>query len=698
MPSAAAAAGEGAVATVGRVKAERPRDLRGPEPGTTGGRVGQGIGAGPMAGVIAKEKEVRVKPYYITTPIYYVNSDLHLGHAYTTVLADVFTRFHRLFGRDAYFLTGDDEHGQKVLEAALREGVDPKTLCDRMSVRFRDLWTRLNIDYSHYIRTTDPEHVALVQQMLQRLHDDGHLYAADYEGQYCVPCERFYTEKDLVEGACPECHRPVELLRERNWYFRMSAFQDWLVAHIEANPDFILPHIRRNEVLGFLRQPLRDLCISRNKERMSWGIELPFDRDYVCYVWVDALLNYVSGAGLGQDPERFNRLWPADAHLIGKDILTTHCVYWPTLLKALDIEPPRSFLIHGWWLAGDQKMSKSLGNVVQPLDLIDRVGVDAFRFFLIREMVPWNDSSFSAELLVKRVNTDLANDLGNLLSRVTNLAARHYNGRLPRAEGHTGEGALRRAAEQVLSDMEQRLERMDLYGLLEQVFGLLKLGNQWMEQCAPWKLVKSDAPTAGLVLADMAELLRLCASLLYPVMPTLSTRMLERLGAQAPVLAGLCWQEEGVGAIVHGDPLVPRIDEEAFLASLQPIPAAPSPSTPAPAGKEGETPEGLITFDDFGKVRLVAARILTAERVKGADRVLCLSVDCGEAQARTIVAGIAADHAPEELSGRMICVVANLQPAKIRGILSQGMLLAAKGPQGLALVDPGPVPPGTPIG
>lgn len=645
-----------------------------------------------------------MKPYYITTPIYYVNSDLHLGHAYTTVLADVFTRFHRLLGREAFFLTGDDEHGQKVLEAAQRAGISPKELCDRMSVRFRDLWTRLNIDYSHYIRTTDPGHVAVVQAMLQRLHDGGHLYAADYEGQYCVPCERFYTEKDLVDGGCPECHRPVELLKERNWYFRMSAFQDWLVAHIEANPDFILPHTRRNEVLGFLRQPLRDLCISRNKERMSWGIELPFDTDYVCYVWVDALLNYVSGAGLGQDGERFQSLWPADTHLIGKDILTTHCVYWPTLLKALDIEPPKSFLIHGWWLAGEQKMSKSLGNVVQPLDLIDRVGVDAFRFFLIREMVPWNDSSFSAELLVKRVNTDLANDLGNLLSRVTNLAARHFDGNLPAATGATGGGALRQAAELLVDGMEQRLERMDLYGLLEQVFGLLRLGNQWMEQCAPWKLVKTEAEAAGHVLADMAELLRLCASLLHPVMPVLCTRMLERLGAEAPARDGLCWKERGVGRIVHGDPLVPRMDEEAFLASLAPPAESTTAGAPVPAapGKTGDSSspvgEGLIAFGDFGKVKLVAARILTAQPVKGADRVLQLSVDCGEAQARTIVAGIAADHAPDSLPGRMICVVANLEPAKIRGILSQGMLLAAKGPQGLALLDPGPVPPGTPIG
>ena len=514
-----------------------------------------------------------MKPFYITTPIYYVNSDLHLGHAYTTVLADVFTRFHRLLGREAFFLTGDDEHGQKVLEAATRAGESPQAHCDRMSERFKRLWECLDIRYDRYLRTTDADHVALVQAMLTRLHEGGHLYADDYEGLYCVPDERYFTEKDLVDGACPECGRPVQRLRERNWFFRMSAFQDWLTAHIEAQPDFIWPAHRRNEVLGFLRQPLRDLCISRHKDRMDWGIELPFDRDYVCYVWLDALLNYVSGAGSGGDEARFARLWPADLHLLAKDILTPHCIYWPCILRALGLELPQRLLIHGWWLVGETKMSKSLGNVVQPLELIDRVGVDAFRFFLIRDMVPWNDSSFGAELLVKRVNTDLANDLGNLLSRVTNLAARHFQGRLPRAEGGTGNGALRAAAEALTGQVEPLLERLDLYGIVEQVFGLLRLGNQLMEQTAPWKLAKSEPEAAAAVLADMAETLRLAGCLLAPVTPALAARLLQRLGAAAPERAGLAWLPEGVGLVSHGEPLVPRIDEAAFLASLHAPPA-----------------------------------------------------------------------------------------------------------------------------
>ena len=638
-----------------------------------------------------------MKPYFITTPIYYVNGDLHLGHAYTTVLADVFARYHRLLEGEAFFLTGDDEHGQKVLEAATRLGESSQAYCDRMSERFKHLWTRLDIDYSHYLRTTDAGHVALVSQALQELHDRGHLYAADYEGLYCVPCERYYTDKDLKEGGCPECGRPVQLLKERNWFFRMSGFQDWLVGHIEGHPDFILPAHRRNEVLGFLRQPLRDLCISRSKERMGWGIELPFDHDYVCYVWLDALLNYISGPGMGSDESRFQRLWPADLHLLGKDILTPHCVYWPCILHALGLPQPRTFLVHGWWLVGEQKMSKSLGNVVEPLDLIDRVGVDAFRFFLVREMAPGNDASFGPDLLIKRINTDLANDLGNLLSRVTNLAARHFAGHLPEAAGETGQGALRRAAETLLGGLETRLDQSDLFGLVDQVFGLLRLGNQWMEQTAPWKLVKSDAAAAAAVLADMAELLRLAACLLSPVTPTLSARLLERLGAAAPSRAGLAWLPGEVGTVTHGDPLVPRIDEEAFLASLQ-APAVPAATVDAAPEPPAAAETGLVSIAEFGRVKLVAARVLTAVRVAGADRLLRLEIDCGEAAPRVIVAGIARDHATETLPGRMICVVRNLEPATIRGIASQGMLLAAKGAQALSLLDPGPVAPGTPIG
>jgi methionyl-tRNA synthetase len=371
---------------------------------------------------------------YITTPIYYVNSDLHLGHAYTTVLADVLARYHRLLGHETRFLTGTDEHGQKVHEAATRLGVDVRAHCDEMSARYKTLWHKLGIGYDRFIRTTDADHVALVKRCLQQLHDDGHLYTQDYEGWYDVKSERYFTEKDLVDGRSPDGNE-VEKLVEKNWFFRMSAFQDWLVEHIQAHPGFIQPEHRRNEVLGFLRQPLQDLCISRPKSRMDWGIELPFDPEFVCYVWVDALLNYVTGSGPEDRDTVAGPWWPASVHLLGKDILITHSVYWSTLLKALGLALPDSLLVHGWWLVDNQKMSKSEGNVVDPLGLIDRIGVDAFRYFLIREMAPGSDCSFTFESIVKRLNTDLANDLGNLLSRVTNLAERFLAGRLPAASG-----------------------------------------------------------------------------------------------------------------------------------------------------------------------------------------------------------------------------------------------------------------------
>jgi methionyl-tRNA synthetase len=634
--------------------------------------------------------------FYITTPIYYVNSDLHLGHAYTTVLADAMARAHRQLGDEVFFLTGVDEHGQKVLEAAQREGVDPQQHCDEMAARFQRLWQELGISHDRFLRTTDRDHVRHVEGVLQRLHDDGQLYADDYEGLYCVPCERWYTEKDLEDGACPQCQRPVERLRERNWFFRMSAFQQRLVEHIESRPDCILPESRRNEVLGFLRQPLRDLCISRLKERMSWGIELPFDRDYVCYVWVDALFNYLSGlgaAGPGTGP-----WWPAATHLIGKDILTTHAVYWPTLLMALGIDPPARILAHGWWLAGERKMSKSVGNVIRPLDWIEAVGADAFRFFLLREMVPWNDASFNGEALVKRLNADLANDLGNLLSRVSNLAARHYAGRLPAAQGRSG--GLRAAAEALLAGHAGRVRSLDLHGLLEGVFALLKLGNQEMERQAPWKLVASDPDAAGALLADMAEVLRLAGLLLLPVMPGKCAELLARLGADTEGPLG--WSGQGCPAIVHGAPLFPRLDAERLGAAASP-PPAPAPAAAGGATQSGKAPEaepdeGLVGIEDFARLKLVAARVLSAEAHPDAERLLLLSVDCGEAEPRRLVAGIAGQVDPAGLPGRMICVVANLRPATIRGQLSQGMLLAAKAGRSLQLLDPGPVPPGTPIG
>ena len=370
--------------------------------------------------------------FYVTTPIYYVNDKPHIGHAYTTVLADVLARYHRAAGDDVWFLTGTDEHGQKVQKAAEKNGMTPIEQCDSTVVRFQELWKRLGITNDDFIRTTEERHWKIVQAIMQDLYDRDLIYKAEYKGYYCVACERFFTEKDLIDGKlCPDCQREVDTIVESNYFFRMSKYQDWLIQYITEHPDFIQPAFRANETLGFLRKPLEDLCISRPKSRLSWGIELPFDPDYVCYVWFDALINYISAIGYGVDQARFERYWTSCMHLIGKDILTTHSVYWPTMLQAIGLPMPKTIFAHGWWLTGNRKMSKSLGNVVNPMDMADKYGVDAFRYFLLAAMTPGNDASFTEEDFLQRFNTDLANDLGNLLSRVVKLSIKNFGGRLP---------------------------------------------------------------------------------------------------------------------------------------------------------------------------------------------------------------------------------------------------------------------------
>lgn len=475
--------------------------------------------------------------FYVTTPIYYVNGTPHIGHAYTTILADVLTRYHRLVGRPAYFLTGTDEHGLKVQQAAEAAGMEPKAYCDSMVVRFKELWDRLEIRYDRFIRTTDTDHVAYVQEVLQRLWDAGEIYTAPYKGWYCVPDERFWTEKDLVEGRCPECGRPVIELEEENYFFRMGAYREWLIEHIDANPDFIFPESRRNEVLGFLRQGLGDLCISRPKSRLRWGIPLPFDEAYVTYVWFDALLNYVSAVAELDGPGGAGSWWPASLHLIGKDIITTHCVYWPTMLKAAGLAIPERIAAHGWWLVDEAKMSKSRGNVVRPLDLVEKYGVDPFRFFLMRDMTLGQDRSFSEVDLVQGYNSDLANNLGNALSRVTKMLGRYREGVLGAMTGEPD--ALDREMIERATGAPDRvrdaLDRLSLSEAVETAMGLVRQTNRYLEIREPWKLVKEEkaAPLLDTTLYVAAETLRLAAVLLVPVMPAKAPQMLAQLGVEA---------------------------------------------------------------------------------------------------------------------------------------------------------------------
>jgi len=630
--------------------------------------------------------------FYVTTPIYYVNDKPHIGHAYTTILADVLARYHRLIGMPTHFLTGTDEHGQKVQQAADKRNVAPQEHVDETVVRFQELWEHLEITNDDFIRTTEPRHKEVVQKILQDLYDRDEIYRADYDGWYCVTCERFFTEKDLVDGKCPEsgCGRTVDRITETNYFFRMSKYQDWLVQYIEDNPKFIQPDFRRNETLGFLKKELTDLCISRPKSRLAWGIELPFDSDFVTYVWFDALVNYISAAGYLSDDETFKRWWPASYHLIGKDILTTHTVYWPTMLKAMGLEMPETVFAHGWWLVGRDKMSKTTGNVVNPMAFAEQYGVDPFRYFLMAEMSLGQDASFTEDAFIRRYNAELANDLGNMLSRVMRLIGANFDGCIP-ACGELGpdEEHLRDTTLKAANGMVDAVGRMRLDLGLAELAAVVREANRYIEKRQPWTLAKqgeSSREELGTVLYTAAEALRIVSGMFYPTMPGKMSELRQVLGCAAgdPDFASLSeWGnlESGV-KIGEMRSLFPRIEQKKQKSKD----GGQKPAKAKQKAKADATPGvARIEFTDFTKVDLRTARIAAAERIDGADKLLKLQIEIG-GEKRQIVAGIALHYEPEALVGKTIVVVANLKPAKIRGVESNGMLLAATAGDSLKLV------------
>jgi methionyl-tRNA synthetase len=647
------------------------------------------------------------KTFYITTPIYYPSDKLHIGHAYTTVAGDAMARYKRLRGYDVWYLTGTDEHGQKIERKAQEKGQTPQQFVDGIVSGIQELWKKLDISNDDFIRTTEPRHKQSVEKIFAQLLEQGDIYKGEYEGQYCTPCESFFLDRQLVNGNCPDCGRPVELVKEESYFFRMSKYADRLVKYFEENPEFIQPESRKNEMINnFIKPGLEDLAVSRTT--FDWGIKVPGDPKHVIYVWIDALSNYITALGYGShDASQYGKFWPADVHLVGKEIVRFHTIYWPIMLMALGLPLPKKVFAHGWFQTKDGKMSKSKGNVVDPVVLIDRYGLDALRYWLLRETPFGSDGTFTPENFVERVNFDLANDLGNLLNRTVAMIDKYFEGVIPAYEGQVTafDAPLEATAGETIRAVEAAMEKMEFSVALASIWQLVSRTNKYIDETQPWVLAKDEATRRelGAVMYHLAESLRIISILIQPFLTNAPKLIWSQLGviADSGELTG--WDSAKTFGLLpagtrvsKGAPLFPRLetaDEVAYIAASmsggKPAEAAQAgadavggAASAAPAAKPELAPE--IGIDEFAKVELRVAQVVAAELVKGADKLLKLQLDLGFEQ-RQVVSGIAKHYTPEQMVGRKVICVTNLKPVKLRGEMSQGMILAASEGDKLAL-------------